>query len=116
MAKAKSNPKKILERVIPLDTERLYGPLPDAIKYLQEIRAEHMDKPDLSIDEHWPGYEDVELRFLYHSEETDEEYQARLQQEEYARKQAERDANEKAAKAERRKKWEALNREFGRGY
>jgi hypothetical protein len=75
----KEDQKKLVEAEIPLDTEKLYASLPEAIAYLQQIAAQHSDKPDLHIDEHWTGYEDMELRFAYNRLETDEEFKSRLE-------------------------------------
>lgn len=97
------------------DTQRLYGTLDDAISYLQEMKAKL--PADASLEEHWTGYEDMELRFVWYREETDVEYLDRMSAEEERRREEIRKKEEDRQKAERRKAWEELNREFGRkGY
>lgn len=60
---------------VELDTDKLYGNLDDAIKYLQDIRK--MDN-QLQIVEDWTGYEDMELVFEKIVIETQEEFYARI--------------------------------------
>lgn len=64
-----------IERMVSADTNRLYGPLGGAIKYLQEMKQKY---PDATLYEHWYGYEDMEMVFHYYSEETDEEFNQRV--------------------------------------
>lgn len=65
-----------VEREIDCDTDRLYGSLPGAIAYLQEIHAKY---PEAMLDEHWTGYEDMTMRFAWSEPQTDEEYIASLE-------------------------------------
>jgi hypothetical protein len=65
-----------IQRERDCDIERLYGPLDTAIAYLEEIKTQ---QPDARLDEHWFDYESMELRWVWYSEETDEELEARLE-------------------------------------
>ena len=103
--------RKRVEVEIDCDTNRLYGDLKEAAAYLLEIAEQY---PQASLDEHWTGYEDMEMRFVYHREENDEEFAARLEEERQEADRLERQRAEGAKKAERRQQWEKLNREFGR--
>lgn len=69
-----------LSREIDLDSDQLFGKIEDIIKNLQRIKGEHPDK-DLEIMEKWSGYEDNYFVLQYWSEETDDEYNYRLQSE-----------------------------------
>jgi hypothetical protein len=55
-----------------VDTERLYGNIDGAIKYLEEIR-DKFKGTNITLDEHWTGYENMEMNFLWTRLETDEE-------------------------------------------
>lgn len=99
------NEKQTVEVAIECDTDRLYGSLGTAIKYLQEIRDKHKGK-GIILDEHWFGYEDMELRFLYYRDETDAELNDRIEQE---RSRAEQAAEEKREKLEREAKFKQYN-------
>lgn len=68
--------KKTLTMMVDCDTDRLYGPIADAIVYLREIAAAHPDQV-LSLHEHWTGYEDMEMCFVYQRLETDDEFAER---------------------------------------
>jgi hypothetical protein len=60
-----------VEREAECDTDRLYGPLDNAIAYLREVYEQH---PQATLDEHWTGYEDMEMRFAWNELQSDEEY------------------------------------------
>ena len=105
--------RKIVVRELSCDTGKLYASLPEAIAYLQQIAAQHSDKPDLSLDEHWTGYEDMDMRFTYTGPESDEDYNRRIIQEEYQEKR-DREAAEKCAKQKSYEKEQAaLKRKYG---
>lgn len=87
-----ANEKKKVERQLDVDTNRLYGTLSEAIAYLQEVQSANKDKPDLSLTENWTGYEYMDMIFTYSTLETDEEFEFRLQLEEYRRKEVEKAA------------------------
>lgn len=94
------------------DTSRLYGSLDDAILYLTEIKAAHTGVA-ISLDEHWYGYEDMMMQFVYQRLETDEELQSRLR-DIAAKKKAEQEAA--AAENVRKVKlneYQRLKRELG---
>ena len=90
-----------IERVVDCDTNRLYGSLDKAIEYLQEVKEKH---PTAELDEHWYGYEDMLMRFVYFSPETDEEYSHRLEVEAMVKKNIEKERV-------RREKVKALTKE-----
>lgn len=111
MAKDKEMKPVRIEERIDADTDRLYGPLDQAIAYLCEIKARH---PEAMLDEHWEGYEDMTMTFVWDRAETSEETEYRLAREkELAARETQR-AQDEAARNERRKQWEKLSREFGR--
>lgn len=70
--------RQMVERDFDCDTDRLYGSLDDAIAYLAEIKQKY---PDAKLDEHWVGYEDMTMRFVWYEEETDAEYTHRIESE-----------------------------------
>lgn len=75
--------RKRVEVRVDADTDRLYGDIDKAILYLAEVRDQYQGKTldGISLDEHWTGYEDMEMTFVYYREETDEELSRRLEQE-----------------------------------
>ena len=77
-----------IERVVDCDTDRLYGSLGKAIEYLQEVKEKH---PTAELEEHWYGYEDMLIRFVYFSPETDEEYSRRLEREAMVKRNIEKE-------------------------
>ena len=99
----------ILE-VVTCDTDRLYGPLDLAAKYLLEVKSKH---PKAELEEHWSGYETMEMRFSWYRDETDEEMQDRIEREAFAKKLADERDKKEAEKDKRRKQYLALKREFG---
>lgn len=93
------------------NTDRMYSPnLKVAIAYLQEIDATY---PGVSLEEHWYGYESMELRFVRYRPENNAEYDARMQREESNRKAAEFAKDKEHQKELRRKEYLKLKREFG---
>lgn len=102
MTKRKSE-RRTVEVAIDCDTSRLYGPLADAIAYLQEVLAAHPEAAGLSLDEHWTGYEDMEMRFVYARPETDEEYERRLQLEREEAQHRAAEARRATLRAEKQK-------------
>jgi len=68
-------PRKMVNRSIPCDTERLYGDLRQAIAYLQEVHEKH---PSAKLNETWLSYEDMTMEFSWVEEESDEEYITRV--------------------------------------
>lgn len=99
-----------VEMRIDADRERLYGPILEAIAYLREVHAQH---PNAELDEHWTGYEDMDMTFVWHRQETDDEFQARQKQIAEEDRRAELQQREAETKSHRRKQWERLKREFG---
>lgn len=72
--------KKMIERIVNAENDRLFTKLDDVIAYLQKMKNDHPGKT-LFLDDHWTGYEDVEYRFFYSELETDEEHQSRVSSE-----------------------------------
>lgn len=92
------------------DTARLYGPLPEAIKYLQEVMAEF---PTAELGEHWAGHEDMELQFSYQRAETAAEVDKRLADERRLREAVRQDAERVAKRMVKLKEFNRLKRELG---
>lgn len=104
--------RKIVEAEVDCDTNRLYGKIDDAIAYLIEVRDRHRGT-DIGLEEHWTGYEDMTMRFVYSREENDDEYAIRIQQEKWAREaEVERKAKE-AARAKDLKEYQRLKQRLG---
>lgn len=93
-----------------VDTQRLYGPLHEAIKYLQEIESQGLGK---SLEEVWQGYEDMTMSFSWESPEEDDEYDRRIEQEKYFSEAADKRNKSKKRKAEGLKKMAALKKQYG---
>lgn len=66
-----------VEDSLHVDTDRLYGPLKNAITYLKEIADRNPDK-DLELAEVWTGYEDMHMEFQFTRLETDQELNDRV--------------------------------------
>ncbi len=98
MKKKAEQERKQVEVRLDVDTNRLYGDLEGAILYLREISQQYQEF-NISLSEHWTGYEDMDMSFVYSREETDEEMASRLEHEERAKQYARREAK----KAEERK-------------
>lgn len=96
----------------PVDTERLYGPIPVAIKYMQEIQAEFGHHKDLTLLENWTGYEDMEMSFSFSRLETDEEFTSRLEQERKVREEQDRKRQVENLKKDKQKQIKALQKEL----
>lgn len=68
-----------IEVEIYCDTSKLYHQdLGVTIQYLVDIKTQY---PNASLDEHWTGYEDMYMRFVYTRPETDDEFYHRLERE-----------------------------------
>jgi hypothetical protein len=87
MKKTKVAERKKVDVRIDVDRDRLYGGIDDAIKYLQEIKEQYRGT-NIGLDEHWTGYEDMDMTLLYSRDETDEEFSRRLEMEERERQYA----------------------------
>jgi hypothetical protein len=85
--------------------------LKNAAEYLLSLAKDL--PPTAVLDEHWSGYEDMEIRVMSWRDETDEEYEKRMQEElRAAEYQKKKDAEEKARK-DRLEQYHRLKREFG---
>lgn len=104
--------RKIVEAEVDCDTNRLYGKIDDAIAYLIEVRDKHRGI-DIGLDEHWTGYEDMTMRFVYHREENDQEYASRMQSEAWAREQEKQRRDKEKARAEYEKEHKLLRQRLG---
>lgn len=104
-------PRKTIEMEIPCDTDRLYGDLKKAAAYLLEVHAAH---PTAQLDENWLGYETMELRFIYHRPETDEEMGERHEAEAATERYREQERQKKAEREEKERQLRDLAKELGR--
>jgi hypothetical protein len=98
MAKKNEEKRKLVEV--------LYGSLHDAITYLQEIKEQYKDT-NIYLDEHWTGYEDMCMRFVYTRLENDEEYDRRIAHEKAMKKIHE---DQRREEEQRKKDMKELNR------
>lgn len=105
------NKRKIIARQFDCDTEFLYGSLDTAIKYLTKIREENPGK-DISLYEHWTGYEDMDMVFMYTSPETDDEYKSRLAAEARHRRELAAESKAKKARANAQKEFNRLKNKY----
>lgn len=83
---SKEERKQIIER-IEVDKNRLYGSIDDAIKYLTEMRTQYLGT-DIGLEEHWTGYEDMDMVLCYTRDENDLEMSSRLATEAWEKKRA----------------------------
>lgn len=99
-----------VDRTIDVDTSRLFSDLDTAAAYLKEVKSKHPDK-QLTLDEQWCGYEQNGFVFTYFEEETDEEYNFRVEQ---LRMVEANKAKEQARAKEREKDLKELRRLKGK--
>jgi hypothetical protein len=72
---------KVITEALPFDYGAVFNvPLEQAVQYLNALVQTHVDKT-LYLDEHWAGYEDMEIRLMHQRLETDEEMEARIEAE-----------------------------------
>ena len=91
--------KLILTEEIDLDYDSLFNTDIDSIiNYLEKIKSLYPSR-ELNIEEKWSGYEDNYFVVTYEREETDSEYECRIQKEKEAeereRKRMEREIERK---------------------
>jgi hypothetical protein len=79
----KASKRKQIEVKEDIDFERLCGPLPGAIAYLQELFNQNFEQ---TLDITTTGYDAVEGSVVSYREETDEEYSFRLEREAFTRR------------------------------
>jgi hypothetical protein len=103
-------PKKFVTEYLDCDTSRLYDDLPKAIEYLKEV---HQKYPEASLHEHWTGYEDMEMVFIYSRPETEEEEKTRLRLERQKKEEERRAAEEHIKRQEKLALLNKLKRELG---
>lgn len=85
--------------------------LKNAANYLLEL-SERLP-PHAFIDEHWYGYEDMEIRVLSYRDETDEELDKRLKQEEIDQERIREELKRSSEREKRRQEYLELKKEFG---
>jgi hypothetical protein len=78
------NEKIQIEVETSCDTRRLYGSFDEAIAYLNELKQ---ICPTGNLSEIWTGYEDMEMSYVFSREETDTEFETRLENERRLRAQ-----------------------------
>ena len=105
-----TTPREQVVACLDCDTERLYGSLLEAATYLMEIHALY---PDATLEENWTGYEDMDMRFTWWRDETDEEEKVRLKHEATIRENMERARKRDAAEAKEKKEYLRLKHKFG---
>jgi hypothetical protein len=105
--KKKEEQREIIKVREDCDTDRLYGSIDDAISYLTEMRDKFRGCDRFGLEEHWTGYEDMEMVFSYTREENDEEFARRLADEELRRRVA---AEERKRREDREKDLKEFNR------
>lgn len=98
------------ERQVSCDTQRLYGPIPAAMAYLEEVHAKH---PMAALKEQWDGYEDMHMVFAWWEPETDDELESRLRAEAFRQELREEEARKAAGKEAARKQIAELQRKHG---
>jgi predicted dehydrogenase len=102
--------KKTIVEHLDCDISRLYGSLDEAIAYLQEVKQKH---PTVCLYENWTGYEDMEMVFEYIREETQEEYESRVEYEQERERIRILEAQKEEERQKRKAQYLALKREFG---
>ena len=105
------SPRQQIAVVIPCDTERLYGDLKTAAAYLMEVHAAH---PTARLDESWFGYDIMEMQFIYHRPETDEEMAQRHEAEAATARYRETERKRAEERAEKERQLRDLAKELGR--
>jgi hypothetical protein len=111
--KKKEEQRQIIEVREDCDTGRLYGSIDDAISYLAEMRDKFRDCDRFGLEEHWTGYEDMEMVFSYYREESDEEFARRLDEEERQRVRAAEERRREDQRKADLKEFERLKARLG---
>ena len=118
MAKSKKKEelvRKQVEVVIDCDTNRLYSSsIDETIKYLIEVRDANQGR-SIVLDEHWSGYENMEMRFVYYREENDAEYEHRIKLEEYRAQVASQAAAREKSRVADLAEFNRLRKKLGMG-
>lgn len=99
--------------IVECDTERLYASVSEAALYLDTV-AKQYASTDISLAEHWSGYEDMNMQFEYSREETDAEVANRREIEALQARDAVEALKRAAVRKEKEKQFEKLRRELGR--
>jgi hypothetical protein len=88
------------------------GKLDDVICYLQKVKAENADK-ELYLDVGTEGYESLVVSCAYQRDESNEEFERRLECERIEREYREQEARKKAEREALRKEYDRLGRKLG---
>lgn len=100
------NKKKYVEETVNIDTDLLYGDIDGAIAYLKKLSHEYKAKgfAKISLQEHWFGYEDMEIILNCQRKETDREHSIRLNAEKEEKNRLEEERKKKQEREEERAK------------
>lgn len=104
--------RQVVDVLIDVDTNKLYGPLPEAIRYLQDIR-DSIRGHEISLYENWTGYETMNMCFTYQRLETDQEYEDRLNRERLYEQAYQQEIARLSDRKKKEAEYERLKRELG---
>lgn len=104
--------KKRVSVEVECDAGTLYGPIGEAIKYLESIKKQYPNT-DISLTEMWDGYENMHMAFTYSREETDEEVENRIREEEAEKQRLKEAAEKEQQRAAKIEQYHKLKRELG---
>lgn len=104
--------KKNISIEVECDWHALYGPIDEAIKYLESIKKQYPNT-DISLTEMWDGYENMRMVFTYSREETDEEAENRIREEEAKKQRLKEAAEKEQQRAAKIEQYHKLKRELG---
>jgi hypothetical protein len=105
--------KDILTRQIVLEQDRLFNDIDKVIQYLNELKNKYKGK-NLSITDVWTGYEDVHYVAEYQEEETDDEYNERVEYNEMIQKEREAERKREASIKKKKAQIEKLQKEISK--
>lgn len=88
--------------------------LDEASDFFKEKSKEFPNNATIDFSYGYGGLEN--LYVVQCREETDEEYERRVKAEAEEKERVKKEKQKEKEKEDRRKKWEELNKEFGRGY
>lgn len=112
MAKKPPERQKVIN-FVKLDHARVQDvKLPDLLKYLRDINGMFLGQ-DLHFSAETDGF-GIDFTAWYQRDESDEEYDSRLERAREQKRMADEQAQRDAEREKRRAKWLELNKEFGR--
>lgn len=103
--------RELVQRHFSLNCEKLFGPIDDAIRYLQEVRDAHPDK-SLEVYEEALGYDGSEYGFTYQRPENREEFTERKHKHEREQRAAKEKADKEQAAMNYENEMAALKRKY----